>query len=61
MRRRGDEGAVKVGLWVVGEGMVEDGDGRFFGDNAPEAALEAVEIWGGFVGFMADSSFGGGS
>lgn len=55
MRRRGDEGAVNVGLWVVGEGIVEDGDGRFFGDNAPEAALaEAVEIWGGFVGFMAD-------
>lgn len=54
MRRRGDEGAVKVGLCVVGEGMAETGDRRFFGDNAPEAALEeAVEIWGGF-GFMAN-------
>lgn len=45
VRRRGDEGAVKVGLWVVGEGMVEVGEERFFGDKAPEAALvEAVDI-----------------
>lgn len=61
VRRRGDEGAVNVGLWVVGEGMAEDGDGRFFGDNAPDAVLaEAVEIWGGFVGFMTNRSGGGG-
>lgn len=61
MRRRGDEGAVNVGLWVVGEGMVEVGDGRFFGDNAPEAApVGVVEIWGGFVGLIADRSGGGG-
>lgn len=39
LRRRGDEGAVNVGLWVVGEGMLDAGDCRFFGESAPEEAL----------------------
>lgn len=52
-RRRGEEGAVNVGLWVVGEGMPEAGDCRFFGDGAPGTAFETA-VWGGF-GFMTDT------